>query len=229
MFKTELHTHSFPVSTCSIVSPEELVDDYISHGYNTVVITNHLSRYTADTDLYKNKTQKEKADVYLDDYRRAKKHADGRINVLLGMEYNNVGGYNDFLVYGIDEEFVYNAKDIVHMPLTEALDLFHKNCAIIFQAHPFRKFMTPVDPTLVDGAEAGNYCNTRQNFNELAEQWIKNTGLKRMYGTDYHATYHMVGAGILTDEEIKTNEQLVDILKNQQFKVTDGKRVFELN
>ena len=73
------------------------------------------------------------------------------------------------------------------------------------------------------------YCNTRQNFNELAEQWIKNTGLKRMYGTDYHAKYHMVGAGILTDEEIKTNEQLVDILKNQQFKVTDGKRVFELN
>ena len=45
-FKTELHCHSAPVSACAKAYPEEIVQVYLEHGYHTIVLTNHFSRFT---------------------------------------------------------------------------------------------------------------------------------------------------------------------------------------
>ena len=41
-FRIELHAHTHPVSGCSQVSPEELVNLYADLGYHALVVANHL-------------------------------------------------------------------------------------------------------------------------------------------------------------------------------------------
>ena len=41
-FKTELHAHTKPASSCSDILPEELVDIYEKNGYTSVTVTNHF-------------------------------------------------------------------------------------------------------------------------------------------------------------------------------------------
>ena len=65
-YKTELHCHSGVVSACGRLSPERIVERYLEHGYSTVVITDHLSRYTFEAGNYGGKDDwDEKVDFFL--------------------------------------------------------------------------------------------------------------------------------------------------------------------
>ena len=46
--KTDLHVHTSEVSLCGHMTAEETLQRYKSAGYDTLVITNHFNRYTAD-------------------------------------------------------------------------------------------------------------------------------------------------------------------------------------
>ncbi len=224
MFKTELHIHTFPASNCARTCPEDMVDDFIENGYSTIVITNHYSPTLFGT-VAKGKTYKKAIDIFLEDYKRAKKHAGDRLNVLLGIEFRNVHNMNDYLVYGLDESDLYKSKGILQMKIKTASEYFHSKGALIFQAHPFRDGMTVTNPKYIDGIERINFCTTHENRNQMAKIWSETYDLLKVYGQDYHSVNYMQGAGILTDFEIKTTEQLVKVLKSQNFKVTDGKEI----
>jgi predicted metal-dependent phosphoesterase TrpH len=224
MFKTELHVHTFPASNCGRTCPEDMVENFIENGYSTIVITNHFSP-TLFNVVAKGKEHKEVVDVFLDDYNRAKEQAAGRLNILLGMEFRNIHNDNDYLVYGVTENMLYNAKDVLRMKIKNAAEYFRLQGAMVFQAHPFRDGMTVTNPKYIDGIEEINFCVTHNNRNEIAKVWAEEYEMLKVYGQDYHSTKYMQGAGILTDFEIKTNEQLLEVLKSQSFKVTDGKEI----
>ena len=224
MFKTELHIHTFPASYCARTCPEDMVDNFIENGYSTIVITNHYSP-TLFNSVAKGKTYREAIDVFVEDYKRAKEHAGDRLNVLLGIEFRNVHNMNDYLVYGLDEDDLYKAEGILNMKIKNAAEYFHSRGALVFQAHPFRDDMTVTNPKYIDGIERINFCTTHENINDIAGVWAETYDLLKSYGQDYHSVNYMQGAGILTDYEIKTNEQLIEVLKTQNFKVTDGKDI----
>lgn len=227
MFKTELHIHTSPASACAKGTPESMVEDYIANGYSTIVITNHMSPTLFDV-VAKYLDFKSAIDLFLDDYRRAKKAADGRINVLLGMELRVNENMNDYLVYGIDEQFIYDLGDVMDKRFRDVSPLIRESGALIYQAHPFRNGMTVTKPELIDGIEAINFCTTHDSRNDIAALWAKKFDMNTVYGSDYHSEKYMQGAGILTDFEIKTNAGLVRVLKNMDFKVTDGKKIIEI-
>ena len=224
MFKTELHIHTYPASECAKTEPEAMVEDFIKNGYSTIVITNHMSP-TLFSSVAPNVSYEEAAEVFLNDYRRALSAARGRINVLLGMELRVNKNSNDYLVYGITEDFIMNLGNIMHLTIKEITNLIHDSGALIYQAHPFRDGMTVTNPKYLDGIEAINFCTTHNSRNDVAQFWAKRFDMNTIYGQDYHSEKYMQGAGILTDTEIKTNAELVKILKNMDFKVTDGKEV----
>ena len=58
-YKTELHTHTTPVSVCSTIEPKQLVKIYKENGYDSVVVTNHFTTHL------KGETVKEKINWYL--------------------------------------------------------------------------------------------------------------------------------------------------------------------
>ena len=224
MFKTDLHVHTFPASNCARTVPEDMVENYIENGYSTVVMANHFSP-TLFNVVAKDKEYKEAVKQFLCDYERAKAQAAGRLNVLLGAEFRNIHNDNDYLLYGINEDMLYKAEGVLKMKIKNAAEFWRLQGVMIFQAHPFRDSMTVTNPKYLDGIEEINFCVTHENRNEFAKLWADSYGLLRVYGQDYHSVKYMQGAGILTDTEIKTNEQLLQVLRSQNFKVTNGQEI----
>lgn len=227
MFKTELHIHTAPVSNCAKTSAEAMVEDYAKNGYSTIVITNHFSP-TLFKHVLKGTDHKAAVDLFLTDYHRAQDAARGRMNVLLGMEYRNVYNMNDYLVYGVTEKFLYDAEGILNLTIKEASQFMRENGMLVYQAHPFRNTMEIVKPDYLDGIEGGNFCTTHDSRNDIARIWADKFSMNMVFGSDYHSEKYMRGAGILTDREIKTNAELLEILKTMNFDAVDnGVTVFE--
>jgi predicted metal-dependent phosphoesterase TrpH len=213
-FKTELHAHTKETSNCGEVPAAELIEAYINAGYSTVVITDHLSTHTYFRYDYGNMSWDEKIDVFVKGYKAAKDAARGRINVLFGMELrfdmDNVD--NDYLVFGIDENFLRNNGDLINMNIKSFSKLAHENGLIIFQAHPFRVNMRITDPKLLDGIEVYNACIRHNSNNEIAEAWADKYGLMKSSGSDYHRPEDVGKGGIITETPITDNTELIKTL-----------------
>ncbi len=222
-YKTELHTHSAPVSACGKSEPEEIVREYLEHGYSTVVLTNHLSRFT-----YKNKRMgdlsglpwQEKIDYYMSGYHALKEAAGDRLNILFGCELRSNIDENDYLIYGLDEKFLRSMIDFYDMPTAEISAYVRRAGFLFLQAHPFRDAMQMVNPSLLDGIEIFNGNPSQDSRNDIARIWAERFGLLGTSGSDYHRTTEGAFAGgILTDEPITSNEQLLEILRSGKFEL----------
>ena len=95
-YKTEIHAHTKPVSACSFITPEMLVESDIDAGAHGVTITNHLNPKWIEGD------RTELAEKYTADYYAAKGVAEGRdLDVIFGVEIRFPENDNDYLVYGV--------------------------------------------------------------------------------------------------------------------------------
>ena len=210
-FKTELHAHTAEVSPCAGFTAARVVEKYLEAGFSTLVITDHFRDYVIE---HAGLTWHQKIDHYLAGYRNAVKHANDQINVLLGIELQFVGERNDYLIYGITEDFLYSTPDIHKMSLKSLRSILPPT-AMIVHAHPFRSGATITDPALLDGMEAYN-GGTSSTQNAFAEQWAERFDLIPTSGSDYHGgPASRISGGIVTDEEIVDCTQLTQILRSR--------------
>lgn len=213
-YKYEIHCHTDETSNCGRVPAAELVELYKSKGYDGVVITDHYSRMT-----YKRKLQFLHPDNehFLEGYRNAKAAAGENFTVLLGMEKRAFASPIDYLVYGMTEEFVLSHGNLVFRYIHLFRHWAKKAGFIIVGAHPYRMF--PSMPILhcIDGVEVYNGKESREN-NQKALKWAEKHGKTIMTsGSDFHRTTHTNFSGILTEEPIRTNDDLLRILKSGKF------------
>ena len=126
LYKYELHCHTGCVSRCGRVEPEEIVKLYIENGYDGIVVTDHYSPMT----FTPNWRPQKQVDFYLSGYRRMKRAAE-KLNpdftVLLGMELRHYGTANDYLIYGVNEDFIYAAGNLMKPWEKKVYDMCHKN------------------------------------------------------------------------------------------------------
>lgn len=226
MFKTELHLHSAEVSDCGRAYVNDIVDVYERNKYSTVVLCNHMSEFT-----YKSKrngasldmTWDEKVDFYLDGYYKLKEAAKGKFNVLLGMELRFYNSLNDYLVYGVTENFLRSNGDLMALKnVKELRPIINEYGLLLFQAHPFRNNIQVTEPQFLDGVEAFNGHPGHDSRNDIANMWADKFHLLKSSGSDFHFPEQTPNAGILTPSEIKDNESLVQTLKNGQFLLITG-------
>ena len=220
-FFTELHAHTSDTSRCGEVCAKDLVALYKAAGASTVVMTDHLSPSTFEAYKGTDLSWAEKIDIFLQGYRNAKAAAGDELTVLLGMElrFDRKGDNNDYLVYGITEEFLYQNPDLFKMRLASFSKLAHKNGLLMFQAHPFRNGMHIVNPEYLDGVEIYNACVRHNSRNAIAEKWAKLHKLRGSAGSDFHRAEDVARGGILTDKKIETNADLLEVLKSGSFTV----------
>lgn len=197
-----------------MVAAEQVVHEYKQKGFDALVITNHfeknqLSQF-GDTD-------QERMDRYLLAYHLAK--AEGEkcgIRVFLGMELRVISGFEDYLLFGVTPEFIYENPRLYTLSLSEVHEICRKAGVLLIQAHPFRSPCQPQNPQDLDGAEIYNDHPGHKNHNELAEEWAQqNPHFIRTSGSDYHELTHPSGGGIVTDEDVKDGTQLVQVLRDQ--------------
>lgn len=216
-FKYELHCHTKEVSRCAGTPAAECVKLYKEAGYDGIVITDHFSpmTFTPSTVMRPHKA----IDFYTKGYKAALKAAGDDFTVLLGMELRYYATANDYLVYGVTEDFLKSNGNLMAMYPKRFYRLAKKNNLIVAQAHPFRDWMIRTNPKYLDGAEVFNGKGTKE-ANENTEKWVKETGMKiRTGGSDFHRPKNLAKGGIITKTPIKTNEDLIKILISGEYEL----------
>lgn len=222
LYKYETHCHTKLVSRCGHLEIKELVELYKDAGYSGIILTDHFSPMTFDLPDFFSK--KKAVDHYLRAHREAKKYNDDNFTVLLGMELRFHLTVNDYLIYGITEEMLYELPNPLSLYIKKASKIFHNNGCLLVQAHPFRKFITRTNPDYLDGVEIYNGKASAEE-NENAEKWADQINAPiQLSGSDCHRETGVGLGGIATDTPIKNNNDLINILKSGNFKlIKNGK------
>lgn len=213
IYKTELHSHTFPVSICSEVPAEKAVELYKNLGYHSIVICNHFAPYCQYVD-----NKKKFLSHYLADYDNALEA--GRkygLNVILGCEIRFTENNNDYLLFGMDHEILEWAYDYLDKGIEVFSKVFRSHDRLIFQAHPFRDGMTQVEPHLLDGIETFNLHPGHNSKVAIAARYAKQHDLIPIIGTDYHHFGHEGLGALLTKTEMKTTADIVTVLKSRDY------------
>lgn len=221
MYRTEMHCHSTEVSNCGTVDCGTIARRYIVAGYSTLVLTNHLSRFTYKNKKFDHSSLKwdAKIDFYMAGYNKFVEAAAGRLNVLLGIELRSNIDENDYLIYGVDEKFLRSMPKIMDTKTKEVAEAVRAYGGLFFQAHPFRNSIQIVKPEILDGIEVYNGHVGQESRNDIAYLWAEKYNLKKISGSDYHHDHSIIGAGILTEEPIKSSHQLIEILKTGRYEL----------
>jgi predicted metal-dependent phosphoesterase TrpH len=221
MFLTEPHLHTSDVSPCGKVPAEQMVKAYKDAGYSTVCIADHFKPVFFEKlgDI----PWSEKISIFLAGYYRAKKQGDELgINVILAPEFMFVGASNHYIAYGITKEFLLSHPEIVTMTVEEFYSLAKENGFAFIQAHPFRDESCFPTPESVDGFEVYNSNPRHKDFSEKTEALVKELGCPVTAGSDAHREEDIAKAGIITDAEIKTGEQLASVILSGKLTIYKG-------
>ncbi len=185
MYKYETHLHTMETSRCGYVRATDQVKTYKELGYTGICVTDHLhSLYLELMDCHDDWGKC--MDRWLYGYRLAKAAGEEYgLNVILGMELRFPENESDYLIYGIDEKWVYGHPWINRMDHQTFFDTYGGEVLII-HAHPYRN-CDEVFHTCVHGLEIAN-CNPRHpSRNELALQLAReNPHLYPTVGSDAH-------------------------------------------
>ena len=216
MYKYELHCHTGPVSRCAKIEPKKLVRLYADKGYDGIVLTDHYSPMTflKSAMLFPQFEKKH----FLASYRELKNYCGKDFTVLLGMEHRHYFVVNDYLIYGIDEDFILNHGNMLLWSERKVYNEIHKIGGLVYQAHPFRPLIYPCNPKYIDGVEILN-GHTADELNQKAALWAKEIGKPVISGSDFHTEGQPICGGICTDTKITSNEELVDVLKNGRYEL----------
>lgn len=205
-YRIELHAHTKPVSGCSSVSPERMAQVHKEMGYDAVVITNHCD---ADSAQY--------VDAYLDAFHRT--YEEGKklgVTVILGIEYN--ADCQDYLVYGIDEEFV---KKAMSRKTTSYADFYKEmkdDKNVFLCAHPFREPWRDLGDEYLDGIEIFNMHPGHNSRVGLAARYAKLHNMPIVTcGSDFHDEPNSGMVCVRSKVLPKDSFELAELLKSRDY------------
>lgn len=214
----ELHTHTRENDIVVTLDAPDIVRAYKEAGYDGMVITNHFFSLSLEwyKDILEGASHREIIDYYLRGYRAAKRTGNEiGITVLLGIELRFDGTINDYLVYGIDEGFLYDSPLLNTLDLDSFLKILPAG-AIVYQAHPFRNGMTVTDPARLYGVEVWN-GGTAKERNDFADLWADKYSLKKISGSDFHCINHLAKGGVVFENPVRTEAELVRELRAERY------------
>ncbi len=207
-YKAELHAHTKPVSTCSEITPEEMIKAYRGIKCDTVVVTNHLNPdWTPD-----------RVDEYLSGYYNTVKAAEGTdINVVLGVEIRFTENANDYLVYGVSPDEIEKLIRLIPFGIENFYKEVKSDKNLILQAHPFRTGMSLASIGSVDGIETMNMHPGHNSRVAAACRYAHENKLIVSGGTDYHHAGHQGMCLVRTSERIHDSFDVAKILKSRDY------------
>ena len=215
MKKIDTHVHTSEVSTCGKMTAAEMVDAYRRAGYDAIVITDHLILEKIQPQQLK---PYEIVEQQLRGYLAAVAAAKGDIDVLLGAEIRFTSGHEDYLLLGLDEQKYFELARALPDSPEECRALTESMGGLMYQAHPFRPGLRPAAPAALSGVEVYNGSTSHDSRNDIALMWAERHGLIKTSGSDSHnVELGLISGGIVTDEPIRTNSELLDILRTGRY------------
>ena len=208
----DTHVHTSEVSSCGKVSAKDMVNYYKKAGYDGVIITDHY--YDGFFERLSCDRWADKADCYLSGYRAALEEGNKiGLKVYLGMELRFEGSLEDYLIYGIDEEYIIENPELYKHSLESFKESIKGTDIFIVQAHPFRKGLKVADPALLDGVEVMNGNPRHDSHNDLAFSFASKHGLMMTAGSDAHQPEDVGCCGIRVSKNISTSKELAQLMR----------------
>ena len=210
-YKIELHCHTSPVSGCSNMKGQDLVRYYAQAGYSAVHITDHFTNwFFAEQDFTD----------YLYGYHAAKKAGEKLgVKVYLGAELRYENNPNDYLLFGVTEEFLRGAKELLKSTYPEIYAYCKQNGVLIYQAHPFRDGMLETPPEMLDGIEGYNMHPHHRSRNDKAIAYAEKHGLNYLSGSDAHSKEMVGRGGIISDTLPEDSIGLRDLILSGKYEL----------
>ncbi len=210
-YKIELHCHTNPVSGCSNINGRDLVRCYAKAGYSAVQVTDHFtSAFFAEHEF----------EDYFYGYHAARIEGEkSGVKVYLGAELRYDGCANDYLLFGVDENFLRGAKELLKGPYSEIFAYCRKNGVLIYQAHPFRDGMQETPAEMLDGVEGYNMHPGHRSRNEKAIAYAKEHGLNYLSGSDAHSKEMVGRGGIIADSLPEDSAGLRDLILSGKYEL----------
>ncbi len=232
----ETHMHTSEASKCGLASGAEMVRAAKEAGYSGVIITNHNwgGNHCIDNSLPWKQWVKE----FCKGYQNAKQEGDRiGLDVFFGYE----AGYDgtEFLIYGVDEEWLSTHEEIRDATVAEQYSLIKAAGGMVIHAHPFREEWYIPEIRLfheyVDGVEALNATHSssfrkahyKTEFDECAIEYARKYGLPMTAGSDVHGTI-MYGGGIAFKRKITSIQDYCNaVLSGEDYLLTNGEDWFD--
>ncbi len=215
-YKYQLHTHTAPTSKCGATLPSELAKALHDAGYAGCVLTNHFMH--GNTGISRELPWEEFVAAYERDYLECK--AEGEkygLDILFGIE-EGVEGYDEILCYGLTPKMLYEHPELRECSAEMWYRVMHELGVLVIQAHPYRVLRAVPDPKplpieFVDGIEVYNNGN-RPEYNINAEAFAaEHPALILTSGADTHSAETVGFGGISTDERIRSERELCEVLR----------------
>ncbi|MBR0464162.1 MAG: PHP domain-containing protein [Clostridia bacterium] len=210
----DLHVHTSEVSGCGKVPAAEMARMYHEKGYDAIVVTDHLiAGKNADMPV------NERCAWYLSGWRAAR--AEGEkldLVVLRGAEVRFTSGNEDFLLFGWREDELEGLFSLLDGGISEPEFYRYVHGTgrmLLIQAHPFRKGLRQAALQDLDGIEVYNGHPGHDSHNDLALALAEKgrEGFIMTSGSDAHEPHHVARGGMITDCDIRTEDELVAWLR----------------
>ncbi len=223
MIKLETHCHTSGVSSCGDTKTEEIIRKYLDAGYGGIIVTNHFSRIDYEKILIGD-NRKQKIDYFFkvyDDF--ANECAKNGLKTFFAAEIRvrdaraEIG--TEYIVLGLPRSEYYSEKPLYDLEQKTLFELAEKHGAFMYQTHPFRTGAHVGNPEFMHGVESFNGHYHHQNNNALAEEFRAKNGLIGLAGTDFHHPDQPVTSGVLIDENISLEKELIKRFFDRKFQM----------
>ena len=216
MYKYNLHTHTSEVSPCGHVSAEILVNMHKEAGYQGVIITDHF--WPGFVNPKRGNPWQETYKIFKSGFEAAKKQGEiVGLDVFFGMELRFEENFNDYLVFGLPDEFVLLNQNLTLMSLKEFREKTKDLDVLIIQAHPFRKWIKVMPAELLDGVEIFNASMRHDSRNQLAADYANTHNLIGVSGSDFHELEDINRGEMRTKHRIIDMKDFIKTLRARNF------------
>ncbi len=227
----ETHMHTKESSACAHNTGAEMVRAYKQAGYTGIIITDHF--FYGNTAADRTLPWKEWVEVFCKGYEHAKEEGDKiGLQVFFGWESGYQG--TEFLVYGLDKEWLLEHPEIKDATVEEQYRLVKEGGGIVSHAHPFREedYIPEIRlfPEYVDAVEVVNATHTspvslghkNPDYNKKAAAYAKEHDLPATGGSDQHTTT-MIGGGMLFPRRLNDIHDFTKaVLAREAIELPDG-------
>lgn len=232
----ETHLHTKQSSACAKNTGYDMARAAHEAGYAGIIVTDHNwgGNTSVDRSLPWREWTKQFAEGYLD----AKRYGDAHgLDVFFGYEAGYRG--TEFLIYGVDPEWMAEHPEIHDATVEEQYQLIHAAGGMVIHAHPFREepYIPEIRlyPEYVDGVEGVNatHSNSRSKghnkpeFDLRAIAYANEHRLPMTAGSDIHNT-KLFGGGVAFRRRLTSVQDYCRaILSGEDYVLTNGETVYD--
>lgn len=232
----ETHMHTREASACAQNSGKEMAGAYKAAGYAGIIITDH--NWGGNTCIHNGLPWKLWVENFVKGYEEAKKEGDRiGLDVFFGWEAGFRG--TEFLIYGLDKEWLLTHPEIKTATVEEQYRLVHGSGGMVIHAHPYREeWYIPeilLYPDYVDGVEGinGTHSNSKSTahnnpeFDRKAVAYAGKHGKPVTAGSDMHTT-NLLGAGVAFKTRLHGIQDYIDRIKaGKDYVLTNGEKWYD--